>query len=160
MQAFQQLPRDITNPSGSPENRGVPGSSPGLAIARKPRVCAIHRFAQKRAQTCVGDPFKEEIHRLLREDPALTGVRVRELLEPLGCRAGKTVVDDYLREVRRQRPAKPRSCSHVAAAGRSVSRGLMRDVALPAEPRCLTADLGASGPRASRLAADRAAGAS
>jgi transposase len=46
------------------------------------------------------DPFKEEIHRLLREDPSLTGVRVRELLEPLGCRAGKTVVDDYLREVR------------------------------------------------------------
>jgi transposase len=46
------------------------------------------------------DPFKDEIHRLLREDPALSGVRVRELLEPLGCRAGKTVVDDYLREVR------------------------------------------------------------
>ena len=46
------------------------------------------------------DPFKDEIHRLLREDPTLTGVRVRELLEPLGCRAGKTVVDDYLREVR------------------------------------------------------------
>jgi transposase len=46
------------------------------------------------------DPFKEEIHRLLRDDPSLTGVRIRELLEPLGCRAGKTVVDDYLREVR------------------------------------------------------------
>ena len=27
-------------------------------------------------------------------------MRVRELLEPLGCTAGKTVVDDYLREVR------------------------------------------------------------
>ena len=46
------------------------------------------------------DPFKEEIHRLLREDPKLPGVRVRELLEPLGCTASKTVVDDYLREVR------------------------------------------------------------
>jgi transposase len=46
------------------------------------------------------DPFKDEIHRLLREDSTLTGVRVRELLEPLGCTAGKTVVDDYLREVR------------------------------------------------------------
>ncbi|HET8777416.1 MAG TPA: IS21 family transposase [Candidatus Limnocylindria bacterium] len=46
------------------------------------------------------DPFKHEVHRLLRADPALSGVRVRELLEPLGCRAGKTVVDDYLREVR------------------------------------------------------------
>ena len=46
------------------------------------------------------DPFKDEIHRLLREDPKLPGVRVRELLEPLGCDGGKTIVDDYLREVR------------------------------------------------------------
>ncbi|HKC29745.1 MAG TPA: IS21 family transposase [Jatrophihabitans sp.] len=46
------------------------------------------------------DPFKDEIHRLLREDPKLPGVRIRELLEPLGCGASKTVVDDYLREVR------------------------------------------------------------
>ncbi len=46
------------------------------------------------------DPFKDEIHRLLSEDPRLPGVRVRELLAPLGCTAGKTVVDDYLREVR------------------------------------------------------------
>jgi transposase len=46
------------------------------------------------------DPFKDDIHRLLREDPKLPGVRVRELLEPLGCTASKTVVDDYLREVR------------------------------------------------------------
>ena len=46
------------------------------------------------------EPFKDEIHRLLREDPKLPSVRVRELLEPLGCRAGKTVFDDYLREVR------------------------------------------------------------
>jgi transposase len=46
------------------------------------------------------DPFKDEIHRLLRKEPRLTGVRVRELLEPLGCTAGKTIVDDYVREVR------------------------------------------------------------
>lgn len=46
------------------------------------------------------EPFKAEIHRLLKDDPRLPGVRVRELLEPLGCTAGKTVVDDYLREVR------------------------------------------------------------
>jgi transposase len=46
------------------------------------------------------EPFKPEIHRLLRDDPRLSGVRVRELLEPFGCTAGKTVVDDYLREVR------------------------------------------------------------
>ena len=46
------------------------------------------------------DPFKEEIHALLREDPKLPGVRVRELLEPLGFDGGKTILDDYLREVR------------------------------------------------------------
>ena len=46
------------------------------------------------------DPFKDEIHRLLSEDPKLPGVRVRELLEPLGFDGGKTIVDDYVREVR------------------------------------------------------------
>jgi transposase len=46
------------------------------------------------------DPFKDEIHGLLRRDPRLTGVRVRELIEPLGFDGQKTIVDDYLREVR------------------------------------------------------------
>jgi transposase len=46
------------------------------------------------------DPFKDEIHRLLRADPRLTGQRVRELIGPLGFDGGKTIVDDYLREVR------------------------------------------------------------
>ena len=46
------------------------------------------------------DPFKDEIHRFLRADPKLPGVVIREKLEPLGCSASKTVVDDYLREVR------------------------------------------------------------
>jgi transposase len=46
------------------------------------------------------DPFKDEVHRLLGDDPKLTGVRVRELIEPLGYVGSKTIVDDYLREVR------------------------------------------------------------
>jgi len=46
------------------------------------------------------DPFKDEIHVLLRGDPKLTGVRIRELIEPLGFAGGKSIVDDYLREVR------------------------------------------------------------
>jgi transposase len=46
------------------------------------------------------DPFKVEIHRLLDRDPALPGVRIGELLEPLGWDGGKTILDDYLREVR------------------------------------------------------------
>jgi len=46
------------------------------------------------------DPFREEIHRLLREEPRLPGRRVRELLEEQGYAGGKTILDDYLREVR------------------------------------------------------------
>jgi transposase len=37
---------------------------------------------------------------LLGEDPRLPGQRIRELIEPLGFSGGKTIVDDYLREVR------------------------------------------------------------
>jgi transposase len=50
------------------------------------------------------DPFKDEIERLLRADPRLPGTRVRELLGELGYGGGKTILDDYLREVR------PRTC--------------------------------------------------
>jgi transposase len=46
------------------------------------------------------DPFKDEIHRLLRDDPAMPGRRVLELLVELGFSGSKTIVDDYLREVR------------------------------------------------------------
>jgi transposase-like protein len=44
------------------------------------------------------DPFKEEICELLRADPKLPGVRIRELIAPLGFAGSKTIVDDYLRE--------------------------------------------------------------
>jgi transposase len=46
------------------------------------------------------DPFKDEIHRLLKDDAAMPGQRIRELIAPLGYVGGKTIVDDYLREVR------------------------------------------------------------
>ena len=46
------------------------------------------------------DPFKNELHRLLGADPKLPGQRVRELIAQLGFDGGKTIVDDYLREVR------------------------------------------------------------
>src|SRR5215212_4256495 len=46
------------------------------------------------------EPFKVEIDRLLREDPRLPGQRIRELIEPLGYEGSKTILDDYLREVR------------------------------------------------------------
>jgi transposase len=46
------------------------------------------------------DPFKDEIHELLRGDPRLPSVRVRELIGPLGFDGGQTIVDEYVREVR------------------------------------------------------------
>jgi transposase len=45
------------------------------------------------------DPFKPKILALLR-DATLTGVRIRELIEPIGFEGSKTIVDDYLRELR------------------------------------------------------------
>jgi transposase len=55
------------------------------------------------------DPFKDEIERLLRADPRLPGTRVRELLSELGYRGGKTILDDYLREVRPRYLPRPRT---------------------------------------------------
>jgi transposase len=46
------------------------------------------------------DPFKDEVHALLRADPKLPAVRIRELIEPLGFAGAQTIVNDYLREVR------------------------------------------------------------
>ena len=55
------------------------------------------------------DPFKGEIHRLLKADPKLPGQRIRELIAPLGYGGGKTIVDDYLREVRPLFAPRPRT---------------------------------------------------
>src|SRR5215203_3791503 len=46
------------------------------------------------------DPFRDEIERLLRCDPRLPGKRIRELIEELGYQGSKTILDDYLRELR------------------------------------------------------------
>jgi len=54
----------------------------------------------RRARGSKLDLFKADIQRLLGEDPALPGVRVGELLEPLGWSGGKTILDDNLREIR------------------------------------------------------------
>jgi transposase len=55
------------------------------------------------------DRFKGEIGRLLQTDPRLPGTRVRELLSELGYAGGKTIVDDYLREVRPRYLPRPRT---------------------------------------------------
>lgn len=66
--------------------------------ARKQSLAGARAFAVPERVSKV-EPFKDEIHRLLRDDPKLPGVRVRELSEP-GFDGGKTILDDYLREVR------------------------------------------------------------
>jgi hypothetical protein len=63
---------------------------------------SLGSFAQSelgRAEV-VGVEQWAEVQRLLDGDPDLPGVRVGELLEPLGWDGGKTILDDYLREVR------------------------------------------------------------
>ena len=91
------------------------------------------------------DPFKDEIHRLLKNDAELTGQRIRELIAPLGFEGGKTIVDDYLREVRPffvdqrtfqrtiYRPA--RSASSMSGNRRPRSRSAM---ARPVRPTSLS----------------------
>jgi transposase len=46
------------------------------------------------------DPFREEVARLLRDVEGVTNTRIRELIEAAGYRGGKTILDDYLRELR------------------------------------------------------------
>lgn len=46
------------------------------------------------------DPFKDEIHRRLRDDPRVPVVRLRELLGPLGYTGGETILKEHVREVR------------------------------------------------------------
>jgi transposase len=55
------------------------------------------------------DPFKDEIGRLLREEPRLPGIRVHELIAEQGYGGGKTLVYDYLGEVRPLYLPKPRT---------------------------------------------------
>jgi transposase len=60
------------------------------------------------------EPFVAAIEELLREEPTLSGVRVREELEKLGYVGGKTILDDLLRELR------PRFSAAAAQLSRSV----------------------------------------
>jgi transposase len=46
------------------------------------------------------DGYREEIQRLLREDPRLPGIRIFELIAELGFDGGKTLVYDYVAKLR------------------------------------------------------------
>jgi transposase len=85
----------------------------GLSIKEIHRRTGLHRQTIRRAlrsgtppryerppRLSKLDSFKEEIHRLLGEEPRLPGRRIRELLQEVGYEGGKTILDDYLREVR------------------------------------------------------------
>jgi transposase len=85
----------------------------GLSIREISRRTGLHRETIRRAiktdepprysregHGSKVDPFKAEIARLLGEDCDLPGVRIGELLSPLGWGGGKTILDDDLREVR------------------------------------------------------------
>jgi transposase len=54
------------------------------------------------------DPYVPVIEELLAEEPRLSGVRIREQLEQLGYRGGRTILDELLRELR-PRYLKPRT---------------------------------------------------
>lgn len=57
------------------------------------------------------DPYKEEIHRLLRAEPRMPATRVRELIADAGYGGGQTILDVYLREVRPLFAPPPRTFS-------------------------------------------------
>jgi hypothetical protein len=86
----------------------------GLAIREIRRRTGLHRETIRRALRSATppvyerparasklDPFKDEIHRLLRDDAGIESQRIREILIGLGFEGGRTIVDDYVREVRR-----------------------------------------------------------
>jgi transposase len=68
-------------------------------IRRALRSSGVPRY-QRPSRPSKLDPFRDEILRLLRSDPRLPGKRLRELLEEQGYAGSKTILDDYLREVR------------------------------------------------------------
>jgi len=55
---------------------------------------------RRRAAGSKLDAFEGEIHALLREDPEIESQRIREILVESGFDGGKTIVDDFVREVR------------------------------------------------------------
>ena len=85
----------------------------GLGIREIRRRTGLHRETIRRALKSPTPPsyarpsrgskldrFKGEVHVLLRSDPGIESQRIREILSESGFGGGKTIVDDYVREVR------------------------------------------------------------
>jgi hypothetical protein len=58
------------------------------------------RYERKVKPASKLDPHREQIARLLRDVDGITNTRIRELIAEAGYRGGKTILDDYLRELR------------------------------------------------------------
>jgi transposase len=63
------------------------------------------------------DPFKDWICDQLREDPSIPSLRLREMATEFGYSGGKSIFDDFVREVR------PRFRSSVRSSARCIGRG-------------------------------------
>jgi transposase len=85
----------------------------GVSIRELERRTGLHRQTIRRALRSEGppcyrrrpqpsklDPFRDEIQRLLRDEPRLPGVRVLELLGELGYEGSHSILYAYLRELR------------------------------------------------------------
>jgi transposase len=57
------------------------------------------RYSRPRAASKL-DPFKDWICEQLRSDPSIPSLRLREMTSELGYEGGKTIFDDFVREVR------------------------------------------------------------
>ncbi len=68
-------------------------------IRRALRSADPPKYARPRRPSKLDD-FKPEVHRLLKDDPRLPVVRMRELLAPLGYAGGETILKEHVREVR------------------------------------------------------------
>jgi transposase len=68
-------------------------------VARAVALGSPPRYARPPAASKL-DPFREWICEQLRADPSVQSLRLREMAAELGYEGGKTVFDDYVREVR------------------------------------------------------------
>jgi transposase len=84
-----------------------------LSIREISRRTGLHRKTIRRAVTAATpprysrlpaasklDPFRDWICEQLRADPTIQSLRLREMAAELGYEGGKTIFDDYVREVR------------------------------------------------------------
>jgi transposase len=84
-----------------------------LSIREISRRTGLHRKTVRRALAAEAppryvraptasklDPFRDWICEQLREDPGIQSLRLREMASELGYRGGKTIFDDYVREIR------------------------------------------------------------